>query len=129
MIAVRAHPHAHTVVTFDPRFLKCAYIGCESVWKIPVKPAPSVRGRTSEAAARKVDSAAHVQRVAVYQAFQKAGADGMTDAEGQEITGLAGDSYRPRRWQLHKDNLVMDSGFTRKRAGVGLDMIVWRIRE
>lgn len=38
-LKIRAHPHDHTIPTFDDRFLKCRH--CDSVWRVPDRPTPA----------------------------------------------------------------------------------------
>lgn len=52
--------------------------------------------------------------------------DGITDQEGQALTDLSGDSYRPLRVMLTKNGLIEDSGLTRKTEH-GRFATVWRI--
>jgi hypothetical protein len=47
----------------------------------------------------------------VYNAIVAAG--GCTDAEGQGLTGIGGDTYRPRRVWLQDNGYIRDTGKTR----------------
>lgn len=64
----------------------------------------------------------------VLEAFRRAGASGLTDEEAQERTGLDPSTERPRRVELVRARLVMDSG--RKRTTKhGRPATVWTIAE
>jgi hypothetical protein len=66
--------------------------------------APYVKGsETSQAAAEAltVSDKARQYRL-ILAALRRAGADGLTDLEIQKVTGLAGDTVRPRRGELVK---------------------------
>lgn len=49
---------------------------------------------------------------------------GLTDLEGQRVTGIGGDTYRPRRGWLKDNGYIRDSGKTRKTAS-GRPAVVW----
>jgi hypothetical protein len=50
--------------------------------------------------------------------------DGLTDEEGQAITGITGNTYRPRRIELQRAGHIVDSGKTRAGAS-GRESVVW----
>jgi hypothetical protein len=68
---------------------------------------------TSIAAADAIAPSANRLRTLVYDTLRAAGAEGMTDEELQDATGLQGSCQRPRRVELVARNLVRDSGRTR----------------
>lgn len=68
-------------------------------------------GRTAHAAAKDIESVSGAQRRAVYQALLVS--DGLTDGEIQIRLDLDPSSERPRRVELVRDGLVVDSGRTR----------------
>lgn len=110
--------------SIDSRFKRCALGWCQNVWVIPVQPAPSqAHSRTSRAAAGSTDR--QRGRQAVWDAFRKAGAvhanpvpfgvvGGLTDEECAEVTRMSPNAARPRRIELLRDGLLVDSGYTRK---------------
>lgn len=55
---------------------------------------------TSRQAAHAIASHADAQREQVFQAIHAAGVHGRTRKELEVITGLSGDSIRPRCWEL-----------------------------
>lgn len=118
----------------------CAIPGCSSSWAIPRKPAPAItRSRTSRDAARAVTPKRDLYRARVYEALKVAGpvhmnptpfgiVGGYTDEEGAETTKMDQNTYRPRRVELTRDNLVMDSGQVRETHS-GRKATVWVVRE
>lgn len=88
--------------------------------KAPTAPVLAVESsETSVAAARRVSGVrAHALRVAAFQAFQRAGAIGLTDDELLMAlqTGepdVRDNSTRPRRFDLERENIVHKAGRTR----------------
>lgn len=79
---------------------------------------------TSQAAARRI--APHICRLelVVLETLKQAGADGLTDVEMQEHLDLAGDTQRPRRLNLLRRGLIVDSA-RRRETPSGRDTIVW----
>lgn len=65
---------------------------------------------TSRAAAAGVREDSAWLRHLVYDHVQSCGPGGCTDAEGQEATGLDGNTWRPRRVELMRNEWVRDSG-------------------
>lgn len=116
--------HDFSVPTFDTRYFKCSKAGCTEFWRIPTPPAPAQEhSESSKQAARQIDRNRY--RQTVYEAHRRSGAavanpvpfgvvGGCTDEEGIEATGIAASTYRPRRVELVRDGLLMDSGLTRK---------------
>ena len=51
---------------------------------------------------------------------------GVTDEEGQENTGIDGNSYRPMRVTLYRHGYIEDSGLTRKTKS-GRNAVAWRV--
>ena len=80
-------------------------------------------GRTAHAAAKDIESVSGAQRRAVYKAILEATA-GLTDEEVQIILDLDPSSERPRRVELVRDGLVVDSGRTRLTVS-GRKATVW----
>lgn len=68
------------------------------------------------------------KRELVLQYFVRQGNAGATDCEGQRATGLGPQSYGPRRIELRKDGLVMDS-LRRRRTEHNKEAIVWVLTE
>jgi hypothetical protein len=68
---------------------------------------------TSVAAADAIAPVAATLRRLVYEAIAAAGADGLTDEEMLAAVGLQPSSGRPRRIELVRAGLVVDSGRTR----------------
>lgn len=95
--------------------------------------APASRDGTSRAAAEGITP--HLERLqaVVLDAIVRSGVAGMTDAEGQEATGLEGNTYRPRRRWLEQHHYVQDSGRTRqtpgKRAAIVWTANIYQTRE
>lgn len=63
---------------------------------------------TSLRAARKIRPFVSGLRAVVYEAIKSGGWQGITDLEGEALTGLKGDTYRPRRIEL------ADAGYIKK---------------
>ena len=64
------------------------------------------------------------QRARVYQFLVDRMDQGATDQEMQFALKMSGDTLRPTRGKLLKENLIYDSGKTRKNEN-GNDCIVW----
>ena len=80
-------------------------------------------GKTAYAAAKQIESVSGAQRKSVYRALLEAPA-GLTDEEIQIILHMDPSSERPRRVELQRDGLVVDSGRTRLTAS-GRKATVW----
>jgi predicted transcriptional regulator len=63
-------------------------------------------------------------RARVYQYILDKQEYGATDQELQQVLNLSGDTLRPARLSLLKENLIYDSGKTRQNAN-GNECIVW----
>ena len=79
---------------------------------------------TSTSAAKAIEPVAGTQRALIVERIRDAQSLGMTDGEIQYECEMAGDTVRPRRGELQKDGLIVDSGRTRKTAS-GRDAVVW----
>jgi hypothetical protein len=79
---------------------------------------------TSQAAAESIKPLTGEMLLKVLAAIRNAGLNGLTDDEGQTITGLGGSTYRPRRVNLQRVGLVFDYGVRRKTAS-GREAVVW----
>jgi hypothetical protein len=81
----------------------------------PVFPAtlPHSGTDTSRRAAERAAVRVTGRRLAVLRAYAAAGDDGLTDAEGQDATGIPGDTWRPRRGELADVGFVAAAGVKR----------------
>lgn len=79
---------------------------------------------TSIEAQRKAAPRMSSQRARVYQFLIDRMEKGATDQEMQVALKMSGDTLRPTRGKLLKENLIYDSGKTRKNEN-GNDCIVW----
>ncbi|MBX3408127.1 MAG: hypothetical protein KF869_15335 [Phycisphaeraceae bacterium] len=79
---------------------------------------------TSDLAARSIGPHAAQQRADVLGVILKAGAFGATDAEIELITGIRAQSVSPRRGELRRLGLIVDSG-RRRKTPRGRDAAVW----
>lgn len=86
----------------------------------PYKP----HSATSRAAAKAIEPVAGTQRALILEEIRIMYSYGRTDSELQFFCSLAGDTVRPRRGELFKDGLIVDSGRTRKTAS-GRNAVVW----
>lgn len=78
---------------------------------------PSAPGSaTSAAAAEQIGGVAGEQRRLVYEAVSLAKGDGLTREEIAAVTGLSGDSTRPRCWELLKLGWLVETTRTRTTA-------------
>ncbi len=97
-----------------------------TLFDLPIQP-PSHRSAprgTSAPAADSLRGAAAALRRQVFELIAAAGETGLTDEEGQAASGLDGNTYRPRRWELEKAEMVKDSGQRRKTRS-GRAAAVW----
>ena len=78
---------------------------------------------TSKAAAKAIEPSAATLRAKVLDAI-RAAPGGLTDEEGQAVTGLKVQTYTPRRGELVKQGLIEDSGGTRATSS-GRKAVVW----
>lgn len=81
---------------------------------------------TSRASAAATAPKFSTRMLSLLELFSVRGWEGITDQEGQSLTMLSGDSYRPLRVTLTKNGLIEDSGLTRKTEH-GRFAVVWRI--
>ena len=109
---------------FDPYHNQPAQPGPFQKSAMPGRPAPHSGGDTSREAAGTVRADAGRLRQAVLAFILGRGADGATDAEIQAALSLAGDTERPRRWELQRASLIADSG-QRRRTRTGRKAVVW----
>jgi hypothetical protein len=79
---------------------------------------------TSELAAASVVKSVPELRRRVLDAIASAGAAGLTDEQGEVITGIRHQTYTPRRLELQRQGLIRDSGERRKTAS-GRNAAVW----
>tara|TARA_R110002111_G_scaffold240492_1_gene302150 strand:- start:160 stop:570 length:411 start_codon:yes stop_codon:yes gene_type:complete len=79
---------------------------------------------TSEVAAARIATFSPNQRERVFEAILSAGARGLTDEEGETITGIKTQSYTPRRGELVSGRLIRDTGERRKTQS-GCTAAVW----
>lgn len=86
---------------------------------------PHQRGSdTSAAAAAAITPHVGTLLATVLDAFHGA-THGLTDEECQRLLELEGSTQRPRRVELVRRGLVVDSG-TRRRTSAGRSAVVWR---
>ncbi len=89
------------------------------------RPAPYVaRSETSKAAGEKIKDPARTLRQRVLAFLQQCGTAGATDEEICEALNLASDTSRPRRVELVRGGLAVDSG-ERRRTRSGRMAVVW----
>lgn len=79
---------------------------------------------TSRASGGRIRQDAGRLEVRVLDALRDAGREGLTDAEIEEVTGLGGNTARPRRVRLVELAHVIDSG-RRRRTTSGRLATVW----
>ncbi len=82
--------------------------------------------QTSEKAAQSVQPRVGTLRYRVLQFIVSCGLYGATDEEIQDGLRMNGNTERPRRRELEKGRLIVDSGRTRKTRS-GKDAVVWVI--
>lgn len=85
--------------------------------------APAEAGGTSRAAASAITKPAGVLRAKVLEVIEEREL-GLTDEEGQTITGMGANTWRPRRRELVLLGRVRDSGARRPTAS-GRLAVVW----
>ena len=86
------------------------------------------RGGTSAAAAGQIAGHAPTQRALMLRILRERGRAGVTDQELQTVAGLPSNSEGPRRWELERHGVVVDSG-QRRRTRSGRFAIVWVVAE
>lgn len=72
---------------------------------------------TSEVAAAMIEDKAPTLRAKVWAYIRLAGEHGVTDEEGEDWLGLRSQTYTPRRGELVRLGLVVDSGRRRMTRG------------
>ena len=80
---------------------------------------------TSRIAAERIYPKSGSIRLKVYEYLIRQGLRGATDQEMQANLNLSGDTIRPTRMTLLKDNYIIDSGETRNNVN-GNPCVVWR---
>lgn len=83
-----------------------------------------LHSETSVAAAELIEPHANTLQAEVLEYLRIMGGDGATDEQMQEMLMLNPSTQRPRRIELVKAGLVIDSGRTRKTAS-GRQAMVW----
>lgn len=83
---------------------------------------------TSREAAERIAGHTGTQAAAVHRVLFERGAEGATDQEIQDATGLPTCSETPRRWAMVRSGLVVNSG-TKRKTRSGCRAIVWQARE
>lgn len=78
---------------------------------------------TSRAGAVAILPKVGTRRRQVYDSILSAGRLGATDEEGQLRLRMNGNTYRPRRGELARVNLIEQS--STRRTGAGQDAVVW----
>ena len=114
-MAVKKHTCVFSTPTVWNGMRRCAYYPkCQEVRRVE-KPAPAQEhSDTSKSAAASVEGSPRTRtRAAVLQAIRDAGAEGLTDEKGTEVSGIEPNTYRPRRIELMEQNLIVDSKKTR----------------
>lgn len=66
-------------------------------------------------------------KASILKAIKESGTYGITDEEGEYRTGIKGSTYRPRRGELFKEQLIVKTGRTRKTTS-GRDAEIWQAR-
>lgn len=79
---------------------------------------------TSSVAAEMIEPHCPSRRELVFSTIKAAGTAGLTDEEGATTLGLSAQSYTPRRNELVKQGLIIDSGL-RRHTTSGRPAAVW----
>lgn len=79
---------------------------------------------TSEVAAARIAGGAAALRSRILTYIVARGSEGATDDEGETALGIKCQTYTPRRGELVRDRLVIDSG-QRRPTGSGRQAAVW----
>ena len=115
-----------TVSTITPGIKRCGWSGCRFAGRVE-PPALAVQGsETSEAAARaQTNEIRQSKKERILDAISTAGAEGLSDQRGEEITGIPGDTYRVRRGELYRENRITRTG-GRALTRSGLEAECWK---
>ncbi len=89
-------------------------------------PPAQQHSQTSLAAAKAIAADAPTLRNQVLQYLRQCGSDGATDEQIQFYLDMSANNQRPRRVELVKAGLVVDSGCTRATAA-GRKATVWKV--
>ena len=120
----KTHSHMLILSTSVPGIKRCGFLNCKVAGRVE-PPAPAVQGSpTSEAAARTwtLDKM-QTKKSRILAAIAEA-PYGLTDLEGQERTGIPGDTYRVRRGELYREGQIKRAQKTRLTKS-GNDAEVW----
>ena len=90
---------------------------------VSIPPPAQRHSATSQAAAAAIAPDAETLRQLVRRAIENA-PDGLTDEEGIAVTGIAANTYRPRRVECVRLKWIMESGKTRKTVA-NRQAVVW----
>lgn len=82
---------------------------------------------TSLRAARQIEPTLSRLRTMVLEALRREGPHGACNHELEVMLGLAGNTVRPRVWELRRFGLVEDSGL-RRFTPAGRRAVVWRAK-
>lgn len=85
--------------------------------RIPAPAHHNAPDGTSEVSAARIEADAPTLRAKVYAMIRLAGDRGVTDEEGEDWLDMRSQTYTPRRGELVKLGLVVDSGQRRKTRG------------
>lgn len=95
-----------------------------STQSIPAPAHHAAPSGTTEVAARRIAGAAGNLRQRIHAAIVAAGAHGLTDDEGEALLWIKPQTYTPRRGELVRLGLVVDSG-ERRHTSSGRPAAVW----
>lgn len=88
---------------------------------------PAQASDTSRAAADQITASTGKLRAQTLAWIADAGDEGLTDEQGIARSGLAANTWRPRRVELVQAGRVVDSG-ARRRTRSGRFAVVWKVR-
>ena len=119
-----AHAHMLIVKTAVPGINRCGYFGCKHAGKVERPALAQEHSETSKAAARLIGEVRATLRNRMLAAIRATGSNGMTDEAVTECLGMNPSTERPRRIELVRMGLLIDSGKTRP-TRAGRDSTVW----
>lgn len=93
-------------------------------WRPPKSQNDAAPNGTSEVAAQRIAVVAAPLRERILAAIVEAGAQGLTDDEGEALLTIKPQTYTPRRGELVRRHLVVDSG-ERRPTSSGRPAAVW----